>query len=163
MHTRRNLLFAATALTGGVMLTACFGGGAAAADNESFDVTHTDAEWRELLSPEAYAVLRHENTERPGSSPLDAEERTGIYHCAGCDLPAYDSATKFHSGTGWPSFYQPIKGAVAEKTDNAFGMIRTEVHCSRCGGHHGHVFDDGPRPTGLRYCINGVSLKFIAA
>ena len=163
MHTRRNLLFAATALAGGVMLTACFGGGAAAADKETFDVTHTDAEWRELLSPEAYAVLRHENTERPGSSPLDAEERTGIYHCAGCDLPAYDSATKFHSGTGWPSFYQPIKGAVAEKSDNAFGMIRTEVHCSRCGGHHGHVFDDGPRPTGLRYCINGVSLKFVPA
>lgn len=162
MITRRALLWTGTAFAGGLILTACLGG-EATPEMEAFAISRTDAEWRELLSPEAYAVLRHENTERSGSSPLDAEERAGIYHCAGCDLPAYDSATKFHSGTGWPSFYQPIKGAVAEKSDNAFGMIRTEVHCSRCGGHHGHVFNDGPRPTGLRYCINGVSLKFIAA
>jgi peptide-methionine (R)-S-oxide reductase len=163
MITRRNILRTATALAGGVMATACFGGGEAAADNEVYAVTHTDAEWRKLLSPEAYEVLRQESTEAPGTSPLDAENRKGIYHCAGCDQPAYDSATKFHSGTGWPSFYQPIKDAVKEKTDNTFGMIRTEVHCSRCGGHHGHVFNDGPRPSGLRYCINGVSLKFVAA
>jgi peptide-methionine (R)-S-oxide reductase len=159
MITRRNLLRTGTAIASGLFVTAC-AGSEAAAEKETFEVTRTDAEWRKLLSPEAYIVLRHESTERPGSSPLDAEERPD---CAGCDLPAYDSATKFHSGTGWPSFYQPIKGAVAEKTDNAFGMIRTEVHCSRCGGHHGHVFNDGPRPTGLRYCINGVSLKFVAA
>ena len=163
MLTRRHFLWSGTAIAGGLMLTACFGGGEALADNTVYAVTHTDAEWRKLLSPEAYQVLRHEDTEYPGSSPLEAEARKGIYACAGCDQPAYDSATKFHSGTGWPSFYQPIKNAVIEKTDSTLGMSRTEVHCSRCGGHHGHVFNDGPRPTGLRYCINGVSLKFMAA
>lgn len=161
MTTRRNLLLTATAIAGGAAATACFGGGASAEKPEVFEVTKTDAEWRKLLSPEAYRVLRHEDTEYPGSSPLDGETRKGIYHCAGCDLPAYDSATKFHSGTGWPSFYEPIRNAVREKTDRTLGMTRTEVHCRRCGGHHGHVFDDGPRPTGLRYCINGVSLKFV--
>jgi len=162
MITRRNLLRTGTATAGALTVTAC-AGGEAAAEKETFEVTRTDAEWRKLLSPEAYMVLRHENTERPGSSPLDAEERPGVYLCAGCDLPAYDSATKFHSGTGWPSFYQPNKDAVREKPDWTLGMSRTEVHCRRCGGHHGHVFNDGPRPTGLRYCINGVSLKFVAA
>ncbi len=123
-------------------------------------VTHTDDEWRTLLSPEAYAVLRHEATEAPFSSPLDHETRAGTYACAGCDLPLFSSKTKFDSGTGWPSFWAPLKGAVATKSDSSLMMERTEVHCARCAGHLGHVFDDGPKPTGLRYCMNGVALKF---
>jgi len=127
-------------------------------------VTKTDEEWKKLLAPAAYQVLRHEDTERAFTSPLHENHQPGIYHCAGCDLPAYSSEHKFDSGTGWPSFWQPIDAKVVEtRTDSKFFMTRVEVHCARCGGHQGHVFDDGPRPTGLRYCINGVSLKFVAA
>lgn len=122
----------------------------------------TDAQWRQRLGAQRYAVLRQANTEAPFSSPLDHEHRAGIYRCAGCELPLYSSKTKFDSGTGWPSFWKPLPNAVATGNDNSFMMVRTEVHCRRCGGHLGHVFDDGPPPTGLRYCMNGLALHFVA-
>lgn len=125
-----------------------------------FEVTYSDAEWRKRLSPAAYQVLRQQDTERPGSSPLNKEKRSGVFACAGCALPLFTSKTKFESGTGWPSFYAPLRGAVALDRDVSLGMVRTEVHCRRCGGHLGHVFDDGPRPTGKRYCMNGVAMTF---
>jgi peptide-methionine (R)-S-oxide reductase len=128
-----------------------------------FPVTHTDAEWRSLLSPAAYDVLRRQGTEIPFSSRLDFETRAGTYFCDGCALPLFSSATKYDSHTGWPSFWQPLRHAVAESNDTNFGMDRTEVHCRQCGGHLGHVFPDGPPPTGLRYCMNGVALAFKAA
>ena len=128
---------------------------------DHYTVVHSEAEWRKLLSPEAFDVLRQEGTERAGSSPLDHVFAAGRYDCAGCDLPLFSSKTKFDSGTGWPSFYQPLDGAVGKREDSSLFLQRTEVHCSRCGGHLGHVFDDGPPPTGLRYCMNGVALKFI--
>jgi peptide-methionine (R)-S-oxide reductase len=122
----------------------------------------SDAEWQKRLSPAQYDVLRHEGTERPGSSPLNAEKRKGRYLCAGCDLPLFTSDTKFESGTGWPSFYAAIPDAVATKTDFKLMLPRTEYHCARCEGHQGHVFDDGPKPTGKRYCNNGLALRFVA-
>jgi len=122
----------------------------------------SDAEWKKQLSPEAYEVLRHEGTEYPGTSPLNGEHRPGVFVCAGCGLPLFSSAMKFDSGTGWPSFFTTIPGAFQTKTDHKLIVARTEYHCARCGGHHGHVFDDGPPPTGLRYCNNGVALRFIA-
>ena len=127
---------------------------------ETFEVTKTDAEWHAILSDAAFDVLRKEGTEYPGTSPLLNEHRKGIFACAGCDLPVYSSETKFESGTGWPSFWQEIPKAIGKTEDRTLGMVRTEVHCRRCGGHLGHVFDDGPPPTGLRHCINGVALSF---
>ena len=135
-------------------------GEALAAAAENFEVTRPDAEWREVLTPEQYNVLRREGTEFPFSSPLDHEKRNGTFACAGCSLDLFSSRTKFDSGTGWPSFFKPLPHAVNERKDYLLGMARDEVHCRRCGGHLGHVFDDGPPPTGLRYCMNGVALSF---
>ena len=156
MMTRR------TTLTLGAAMAA-FGlarpGGAA----ETFEVTKTDEEWQKLLSPAQYAVLREEDTERAFTSPLNDEHRAGTFSCAGCDLPLYSSKTKYDSGTGWPSFWEPLPNAVGTKADWGILGRRTEVHCRRCGGHLGHVLNDGPKPTGKRYCMNGVAMVFRAA
>jgi peptide-methionine (R)-S-oxide reductase len=135
-------------------------GETATAAEGRFEITKTEAEWRAALSEEQYAVLREEATEPAFTSPLNDEKRRGTFHCAGCDLPVYSSDTKFDSGTGWPSFYEALPNAVGTKEDNSLFMTRTEVHCRRCGGHLGHIFDDGPEPTGMRHCINGVALAF---
>lgn len=126
-----------------------------------FEIEKTEAEWRKSLTPEQFYVLRKKGTERAGSSPLDKQYGRGTYACAGCDLPLFSSQAKFNSGTGWPSFSAPLSGAIATSIDRSFFTTRVEVHCRRCGGHLGHVFDDGPPPTGKRYCMNGVALKFI--
>ncbi len=152
MTTRRQILGALGLGSAAMMLP-----GAALA---RYEVELPDAEWRKRLSPAAFQVLRQQGTERPFSSPLDREKRSGVFACAGCALPLFTSKTKFESGTGWPSFYAPLRGAVALDRDMSLGMVRTEVHCRRCGGHLGHVFDDGPRPTGKRYCMNGVAMTF---
>jgi len=164
MMNRRSLL------TGGVALAALI---VASKSGETKPMTTTDqaidwkklsdAEWRKRLTPEQYYVLRGHGTERAGTSPLNREKREGTFACAGCDLPLFSSKTKFESGTGWPSFHTPLPDAVGTQTDRSFFMTRTEVHCSRCLGHLGHVFNDGPPPTGLRYCMNGVAMKFVPA
>ena len=161
MHRRT---FLAVLSSAPVALAAC----AAGADEQSqgrstepaFEVTKTDAEWRKLLTKDQYQVLRKHGTERAGSSPLDAEHRPGMFHCAGCDLPLYASQTKFDSRTGWPSFTAPLPNAIGTSVDRSLFGERTEVHCRRCGGHLGHVFDDGPPPTGKRYCMNGAAMIF---
>jgi peptide-methionine (R)-S-oxide reductase len=132
----------------------------AMADVDTFAVNKTDEEWKQVLTSEQFCVLRQHGTERAGTSPLDKQYAKGTYYCAACSQPLFTSDTKFNSGTGWPSFFQPIEGAIGTKTDRSHLMTRTEVHCSQCGGHLGHVFEDGPAPTGLRYCMNGVSLRF---
>jgi peptide-methionine (R)-S-oxide reductase len=133
------------------------------ADAGTFEIVRSDDEWRRLLNPAAYRVLRQHGTERPFTSRLNAEKRQGTFACAGCELPLFSSETKFESGTGWPSFFKPLPNAVATSSDRSLLIPRTEVHCARCGGHLGHVFEDGPKPTGLRYCINGVAMTFAAA
>jgi peptide-methionine (R)-S-oxide reductase len=132
----------------------------ASADDQAFDVTRADEEWRRQLTPDQYRVLRRHGTEPSWTSPLNDEHRRGTFRCAGCGLPLFSSETKFDSGTGWPSFWAPEPDAVGTSVDRTLWMARTEVHCRRCGGHLGHVFEDGPRPTGLRYCMNGVALTF---
>jgi peptide-methionine (R)-S-oxide reductase len=161
LHGRRPLLIAGGSLVA-LAVFEMFGlaqrkAGAAEA---VFEVMHTDDEWRKLLDGPQYNVLRREGTERPYSSPLNDEHRAGKFSCAGCQLEVFSSSTKFDSHTGWPSFWQPLDNAVAQSRDTSFGMTRNEVHCRRCGGHLGHVFNDGPKPTGLRYCMNGVAMKF---
>ena len=131
--------------------------------SRSFEFALSDSEWRKRLGPERYRILREAGTERPYSSPLNKEHRRGTFACAGCGLPLFSSTTKFDSGTGWPSFFRPLPNAIATRADHSLLMERTEVLCRRCGGHLGHVFDDGPRPTGLRYCMNGLALKFVPA
>jgi peptide-methionine (R)-S-oxide reductase len=161
MMTRRTLgLGALGAAAAGLGLSRLVGGGSEAKETKSFPVALSDDEWKKKLSPEQYRVLRGHGTERAGTSPLDREKRRGTFVCAACDKPLFTSETKFDSGTGWPSFYRPIEGAVGESEDNTLWATRTEVHCANCGGHLGHVFPDGPPPTGLRYCMNGVAMNF---
>jgi peptide-methionine (R)-S-oxide reductase len=160
---RRSFLSAALVTAAGAALVGRSAFAEQAEKNSgAFEVTKTEAEWRKLLTPQQFGILRQHATEIPGSSPLNNEHRKGTFYCAGCDLPLFSSDTKFDSGTGWPSVWVPLKDAVGTSVDRTFG-VRTEVHCRRCGGHLGHVFDDGPKPTGLRYCMNGAAMVFRVA
>ena len=161
MTSRRHVVLGGIAALLGPELS---GSAMSAASQETFEIVKSDEQWRRQLSKEQYAVLREHGTERAGTSPLDKEYRPGSYLCAACDLPLFSANTKFDSGTGWPSFWAPIEGAIGTSEDRSFFFLaRTEVHCHRCGGHLGHVFNDGPQPTGLRYCMNGAALKFVPA
>ena len=144
----------------GALVAGCGTGSTATAASGNFEIRKSPAEWRKQLGPQRYNILREAGTETPYTSPLNKEHRRGTFACAGCDLPNFSSKTKFDSGTGWPSFWQPLPKAVAETRDSTLGMVRREIHCRRCGGHLGHVFEDGPKPTGLRYCMNGLALAF---
>lgn len=156
--SRREIIGAAGLLAGSMVVSPLF-----ARSVGKFEVAKPSAEWRKQLGSKRYAVLREGATERPGSSPLNSEKRPGAYVCAGCDLTLFRSETKFDSGTGWPSFFKAVPGSILQRKDTSLGMIRTEVLCRRCGGHLGHLFKDGPKPTGLRYCINGLALRFKSA
>jgi len=161
MMNRRTLLTAGVAFSA-LAITTRFGEAETMTTSETIDYRKlSDTDWRKRLTADQYAILRQHGTERAGTSPLNKEKNKGTFSCAGCDLPLFSSETKFESGTGWPSFYQPLSNAVETTTDRSFFMTRTEVHCARCLGHLGHVFDDGPPPTGLRYCMNGVAMKFL--
>ena len=163
MMSRRNALSGLGVLSGILVGMRGLISSAPAHAAQAYEFTRTDAEWQKLLKPDQYRVLRHAGTETPYTSPLNKEKRAGVFTCAGCALPLFSSKTKFESGTGWPSFWQPMEKAVVEESDTTLFMKRTEVLCRRCGGHLGHVFDDGPKPTGLRYCMNGVAMNFTAA
>ncbi|MBB4183780.1 peptide-methionine (R)-S-oxide reductase [Sinorhizobium terangae] len=162
MTNRRKFLMAGAALAAW-MVARSFGPAVRAADGETFEVVKTDEEWRAILTADQYGILRQEDTERPFTSALNHEKRKGIFHCAGCGLALYSSEAKYDSGTGWPSFWQSLPDAVRTREDNSLFMTRVECHCRRCGGHLGHVFDDGPPPTGKRHCINGLALTFAPA
>lgn len=157
---RRDVLFLTAGAGALVSLSGLFRSRGNVAIAAEFEITKTDAEWKALLPEDVYQVLRHEDTEPAGSSPLNNEKRKGTFHCAGCDLPLYSSEAKYDSGTGWPSFWESLPDAIGTREDSSFFMKRTECHCRRCGGHLGHIFDDGPKPTGLRHCINGLALTF---
>jgi peptide-methionine (R)-S-oxide reductase len=161
MTTRRQHLFSLGGLFGALVGIPGLMAATSAHASRLYEVVLSEAEWKKRLSADQYAVLRRSGTERPYTSPLNKEKRAGIFHCAGCERPLFSSTAKFESGTGWPSFWQPLAAdAVHEESDTSFGMRRVEVACQGCGGHLGHVFDDGPKPTGLRYCMNGVAMKF---
>ena len=161
MINRRTVLLGLAATAASALALRASLGAGTAAPSGTFEITKTADEWRKILTPEQYYILRDHGTERPFTSPLDTEKGAGIFHCAGCDLALFSSEHKFDSGTGWPSFWQPLENAIGTSEDRSYlFLVRTEVHCRRCGGHQGHVFDDGPPPTGLRYCINGDALTF---
>ncbi len=161
--TRREFSLAAVTAALGATVAGRLLMSANAEPQGTFEITKTAEEWRKILTPKQFHVLREHGTERAGTSPLDKEYREGTYHCAGCDLPLFSSKTKYDSKTGWPSFWEPLPNAIGTSEDRSWFMVRTEVHCRRCGGHLGHVFEDGPQPTGLRYCMNGIAMKFVPA